>query len=116
MSETQIHIAIVNYLALVLPQALVWHCPNGGARSKREAGEFKRMGVLPGVPDLAILTPDAKLHFLEIKAAKGSLSPAQRAFLAFCKAAGVNHAVVRSVDETRAALALWGVSTREATP
>lgn len=32
----------------------LFHIPNGGARSKREGGKFKAMGVKPGVPDLCL--------------------------------------------------------------
>ena len=114
--ETPIHIAIVEYLRLVLPDALIWHTPNGGKRSKREAAELKRMGVLAGVPDIAILTRFGVVLFIEVKAPKGRQSPEQVAFHDFCIAAKVHYFVARSVDDVRLFLCVLGVPTREATP
>ena len=112
--ETPIHIAIVEYLRIVLPGALVWHTPNGGNRSKREAAELKRMGVLAGILDLTILTHEGELFFLEVKDGRGVLSVSQRAFGAFLDAARIPWMVVRSVDDARRALSLFGIQTREA--
>jgi hypothetical protein len=112
-AETPIHIAIVDYLRLVLPGALVWHSANGHYRSKSQGAELKRMGVLAGVFDLTILTHDGRLCFLEVKDAKGVMSAPQKAFGASLDAAGVPWAVVRSVDDARRVLSLWGISTRE---
>jgi hypothetical protein len=113
-AETPIHIAIVDYLRLILPGALVWHSANGGKRSPREAAEFKRMGVMAGVFDLTIITESGRLCFLEVKDRLGVLSKPQKTFGASLDAAGVPWAVVRSVDDARRVLSLWGVPTREA--
>ena len=112
--ETPIHVAIVDYLRAVLPSALVWHTPNSGKRGVVEAAVFKRMGVVAGVPDLAILTREGRLCFLEVKAEKGALSKPQEAFAAFLDSAAVPFAIVRSVEDARRALSLWGISTKEA--
>jgi hypothetical protein len=113
-AETPIHIAIVEYLRLVMPGALVIHPANGGKRSAREGAEFKRMGVLAGTFDLIIVTQEGRLAFLEVKDALGTLSKPQKAFGAALDAAGVPWAVVRSVDDARRVLSLWGIETREA--
>ena len=121
-AETPVHIAIVEYLRAVLPGALIWHTPNGGKRSKREAAELKRMGVLAGVFDIAILTPldgsfypaDGALYFLEVKGKRGVLSDPQMEFGAALDARGIPWMVVRSIDDTRLALSLFGIRTREA--
>jgi hypothetical protein len=45
-----------------------WHTPNGGWRTKAEAGMFQRMGVDPGVPDFLLFgPPHARLHGYELK-------------------------------------------------
>jgi hypothetical protein len=113
-AETPIQIAIVNYLRLVMPRSTIYHTPNGGLRSKREAGKLKEMGVLAGVFDLTILTESGRLCFLEVKDRLGVLSKPQKAFGASLDAAGVPWAVVRSVDDARRVLSLWGLKTREA--
>jgi hypothetical protein len=55
------------------------HIPNGGYRTKAEAGIFKAMGVQSGAPDLVIWMKGETLQ-IELKARKGKLSDAQEAF------------------------------------
>jgi hypothetical protein len=74
----------------------VFHIPNGGQRSMREGMRFKAIGVVAGIPDLFI---PAILLWLEVKTAKGRLSPAQRKIHQTLTAIGHRVAVVRSVDE-----------------
>jgi hypothetical protein len=112
--EKTIHVAVYQFLCAVLPGAKIWHTPNGGERSKAEAVQFKKLGVLAGVPDLIILTKCGRMLFVEVKTQAGRLSADQIAFRDFCIAARVPHAVVRSVEETRNFLASHGVQTREA--
>ena len=65
--ETQLQIAVADYLRYQYRHVLFFHVPNGGARWKREAGKLKRMGVLPGVPDLLIFEPRGGFHGLAIE-------------------------------------------------
>lgn len=48
---------------------LLFHIPNGGKRSPREAMKFKSMGVVKGIPDLFFAWPNGKYHglFIEVK-------------------------------------------------
>ena len=56
--EEQLHRSLVAYLRMALPKPwLVLHVPNGGGRSKAEAGILKAMGVLAGMPDLLVIGP-----------------------------------------------------------
>lgn len=56
--EEQLHKACVQYLRASLPKPwITWHTPNGGGRSKAEAGILKAMGVLAGMPDLFVMGP-----------------------------------------------------------
>lgn len=113
-SEAQIQLSIRNYLAALGIDAVA--VPNGShlagdvvARAK-QSNALKRAGVLPGFPDLICFDRRARrVCFLEVKAAKGRLSPAQTAFAEqYAPAWGWPYAVVRSVDDTKAALAEWG--------
>lgn len=56
--EQDLQINLVSALRRLLPEPwLVVHVPNGGGRSKAEAGIFKAMGVLAGFPDLLVIGP-----------------------------------------------------------
>ena len=40
-----------------------WHIPNGGLRDIKTAVQLKRAGVVPGIPDLALISPDGRAHY-----------------------------------------------------
>ena len=113
-NETTIHIDILRYLRAVLPDAMIWHAPNGGLRSKREAEKLQRMGVTAGIPDLIAWLPGGTMLALEVKTSKGRLSPDQKVVHEWMRSHGYRVAVVRSIDETREALKVWRIWTREA--
>ena len=52
---------------------LLYHIPNGGARSKAEAGRFKAEGVKSGVPDLCLPVARKGFHglYVELKRLTG---------------------------------------------
>lgn len=58
------------------------HSPNGGKRSKSEAGRFKAMGTKAGFPDLILLIGVAPFKglFIEMKSAKGTVTDIQREY------------------------------------
>jgi hypothetical protein len=62
---------------------LLFAIPNGGARHPAVAGKLKAEGVKAGVPDL--LLPVARRRwnglFIEMKSAKGRVSPAQKEWI-----------------------------------
>lgn len=113
VAEDQIHIAILEWLRAVLPGALVVHVPNGGRRGKREAGLFKRLGVVAGIPDLIVFMDGAFVFALEVKAPRGVVSKAQESIHTLMRSLGFHVAVVRSIDDARVALAEWKIATRE---
>lgn len=63
---------------------LLFHIPNGGGRSKREAGLLKMMGVKPGVSDLFLPVPKDGFHglWVEMKTDDGRLSEEQKKWMA----------------------------------
>lgn len=76
--EQALQIAIVALLDVILPRgSIVHHSPNGGRRSKAEAGLFKAMGTRAGWPDLTIFAPGIRPIFIELKAGKGRLTEGQ---------------------------------------
>lgn len=68
----------------------LYHTPNGELRDPAVGALLRKMGVSPGVPDLALPVPRGQWHgmFIELKAAHGRLSPAQEAWLAHLRAVG----------------------------
>ena len=99
--EQAIHQAAVQYLRIMenLGELTFFHVPNGGRRSKAEAGIFKGLGVRAGVPDLVLLFPGGRTAFIEIKAGKGRLSAAQKAFRNTAEGFGFPFVECRAVDE-----------------
>lgn len=116
MTEADLHRQIVQYLRLVLPGAVVHHAANevrrGGRRGHINRAVNAGLGVVAGYPDLAVHAAGLT-GFLEIKTGAGRLSPPQVALHARLEALGYPVAVVRSIDDVRAALAAWGLETRE---
>lgn len=117
--EAPIQEAIVAYLRRVLPDAIVHHCRNEinkrGANIARELAEAKRLGAVAGFPDIIVLNwSNIGPVFLEVKAPRSYPSQAQRDMHAHLERLGYPVAVVRSIDDTRAALAGWGIATRDA--
>ena len=117
-AEGPIHRAIISWLRVVLPEAIIFHAANESRRPGR-AGHVERAmnaanGVLPGVPEIIGLTFTGPF-FMEVKAPGGVLSPAQRDFRDRLAVLGYERwAVVRSIDDARDALGGWGIPTREA--
>ncbi len=133
--EEQLHKACVQYLRASLPKPwFCFHCPNGGGRSKAEAGILKAMGVLSGVPDLFVFGPPlfsthdkhpgATVVAIEFKAppkrlrlggvskARPRLSPAQMARQQDLGACGVPYLVIDDMAEMVQALRALGVPLR----
>lgn len=90
-------------------QRLVWHgckviaIPNEGKRSVRAGRAMRGTGLAKGAPDLMILRA-GRVGFLEVKAPKGRVSPAQVEMHAAMARQGFTVHVVRSQDEAVAAL------------
>jgi len=113
-AEARVQAAVVEWIRTVAPQCLVFAVPNGGLRSKSEAARLKWTGVLAGVPDLCVIAPGGRAFFLECKAPIGGVvSPDQWAVIDRLRGLGSPTAIVRSIDDARAAFQEWGIETRE---
>ena len=86
--ESDLQIACVRWFDLQYPKHkhLLFAIPNGGRRSAREGARLKQEGVRAGVWDLFLAQPRFKTSvqraglFIEMKAGKGKLTEAQKAF------------------------------------
>lgn len=122
--ETELQIAVIEYLRMALPDAITLHCPNGGKRSLVEAKIMKAMGVLAGASDILVCwgthfpahgsgvkVPAGSL-WIELKAGKGKLSKAQEAFRDDCRAKRIHWAEARNLEDVERACRAAGLRPR----
>ena len=114
MTENQLQRQIVNYLESVLPKThRAFAVPNASRRTAGGRASNAVPGLRPGVPDLMIVG-QGRAFMMEVKAPKGKLSDAQNEWAMWATNAGmVPWALVRSVDDVRTCLTVWGIPTRE---
>lgn len=76
------------------------HSPNGGLRSKSEAGRFKKMGTKAGFPDLFLPIAKGPFNglFIEMKISTGKISVNQRAYIPLLKDENYRVEVCYSAD------------------
>jgi hypothetical protein len=114
-AEARTQAGVVDWIRWCAPQVIVYAIPNGGLRTKSEAARLKWTGTLSGMPDLGLVLPSGQAGFFEVKPPKrGRLSDAQSQMLPRLEKGGARCAVVRSIDDARAAFKAWGIETREA--
>lgn len=105
MTERDIQTAVVaHWRALGLPGTMVAAFPNAGA--------FGQPGLTKGLFDLVVMGGDYlrdRTGWLELKTAKGKLTPEQEAFKAHCIASGIPYAVAHGRDEPIRVLEQWRV-------
>ena len=109
ISEDKIQQAVISHLQLrAWPDAVFWHVPNGGARSKAEAARFKAQGVVAGIPDVHILFR-GRLYVLELKTETGRWAKHQQEIAARMETAGAIVAVAWGLDAALAQIEAWGL-------
>jgi hypothetical protein len=106
--EEALQRTVVELLTLYENRGLLAYChvPNGGYRTKAQAGAFKAMGVRSGVPDLIVWTDRGHSFGIELKAGKGTESDAQVLWRSTLESLGHRVYVAWSVDEVEAVLRL----------
>lgn len=78
--------AFINWFRSTYKGFLVYSIPNSGIRSKTIGIRMKQEGLLKGVFDLQILTPDKEIIFIEfkrVKEANPKISKEQKEFKKF---------------------------------
>ena len=106
--ERSLQKSVVAYIKLALPTLLFTHPPNGGTRNIIEAANFKKMGVLPGTPDLLFWWKGG-FGAIELKAGKGRLTEYQQEFRRRFIEAGGFYFECRSIDEVKSAFETCGL-------
>ena len=94
---------------VLLPPAMVVAYPTGGGGALRGA-ILNGMGLQKGMPDLLIFSRLA--YGLEVKSRTGKVSSAQHDTMSALEQAGVDCAVVRSVDKALQMVLFWGIPNR----
>lgn len=93
-----------NMMRQSLPELqLMFHIPNGGARTKIEGARLKREGVKAGVPDIFLPVARGKYHglFIELKTGKGKPSKSQAEWVLSLTDQGYGAMVINSFDDAR---------------
>jgi len=108
-SEAQIHKAVVDYFHRAKrPGVVAHHSPNGAKRTRWEQGAVIQAGMMTGFPDLLFIA-DGRAYGLELKTAKGRLTPPQAIAHDRLKEAGMKVEIARSVEEAVAVLRGWNL-------
>lgn len=110
--EHRLQCAIVDYLRL----RGFWpvHIPNGGklfgdAHQRQRTGWLlKASGLHAGFPDLAVLGPQSRIGFIEVKAPGAYQSATQRECEQQLRNFGHLYAVCRSIEDVEETLVRWG--------
>ena len=89
------------------PDWMWTHIGHGGLRTKATAGQLPRAGLMPGWPDLILLSPDGRPHFLELKRRGARLREEQERFGAWCHAHAVPFAWHDNFTDALATLQAW---------
>lgn len=109
-TEMQLHTHIVKTLRRVLRKdVLMHHSPNGGKRDIITATHLKRMGTLPGWPDLQFHR-DGETYFIELKQPGEYPSPVQKAVHQWLIDGKFPVAVCKDPDAVLKQVREWGLA------
>ncbi len=75
--EDKLHRAVLDYIKLAYPKALVTHPANEGRRTKFEQFKLKYLGVTSGIPDILCFTPKGNFNGLAIELKTGYNKPTE---------------------------------------
>jgi hypothetical protein len=107
--EIKLHVSIVRILRDHCRPEWQWFHPGSGElRDIRTAVKLKRMGLKPGLPDIALISPKGFFHGLELKRRGESLSEAQKDFQLWAIRHGIPHSIAFTFDQALAVLDAWG--------
>lgn len=113
MNEEQLHRAVAEYLTTVIDSSVVeWSTFPAGGGGRVRGAKLKAMGLRPGLGDILILPRGRCACWIELKAAKGTVKPEQKAMHQRLRDLGCLVAVCRSVDEVEGVLKAWMIPMR----
>lgn len=106
--EQDFQMQVARYLDLALPGDAFWTAFPAGGGGKIRGAILKGMGLKAGVPDILIVH-EGRALFLELKAGRGRISPAQAKTHGDLWEAGSPVAVCRSLSEVQMVLLRWAI-------
>ena len=115
ISEHQLQRQVAAYLDAALPDGCWWTSIDSAGRGPIDGRRMKLRGVKRGTADILIIsdhTIPAETYWVELKSAKGALSPAQEQFRQAVKAAGHKWCICRSIEDVAEFLKWYGVKLR----
>lgn len=102
MSESTLQASIMQFLDAALPIDIrAFHFHNN-PRSAIDGAKLKRMGLKSGLADIGLIRAGGWIALIEVKTAKGRLSPSQIELRDWCGANSVPYAVCRSIGDVEA--------------
>lgn len=113
VSEHDLQRQIIQYVETVVPRALIFAVPNSSVRTHGGRPGNLVPGLKAGIFDLCLVCPGGFVGFIEVKTANGRLRKEQEEIRGRFVSLGTPHAVVRSIDDVRAALEHWTIEMRE---
>lgn len=108
LHEHNIQVACVNWFKATYDRKgyVIFAVPNAAQRSRHLGRMMKDEGLLPGSPDLVIVTPYGVL-FVELKTKTGRLQDTQKLFRDKVEKMGYRYIVCRSCPEFKLAVENW---------
>ena len=108
MSEADVQKAVISHMRL-RARAGVWWCHlNNNSANMIQGKRNKALGVTKGAPDLMFVA-EGRALFLELKAIKGRVAPAQTAAHVELRRAGAECVVAHGLDEALRVIGGWGL-------
>lgn len=99
-SEHQHQVAIVNFLRLAFPDAVLFAVPNSRKTSPQAGKRMKGEGVVAGAPDLMMFFPGGIAWAIEVKKPKtGRQSDTQIEMEKNLTRCGIPYSIIEGVDE-----------------
>jgi hypothetical protein len=110
--EQKLQIQVADFLRVALRPPTIWTAFPAGGGGRVRGALLKAMGLQAGWPDILILHPEDNYTFvlgIELKAAKGTLSPSQKEIRTAFKSAGAVCVMCRDLDMLQTHLRAHGI-------
>ena len=104
--EEALQRTVAAYLDLALPEDACWTTIPAGGGGRVRGAKLKGMGYKPGFPDILIIYQDGA-YLIELKSARGRLSPTQIAMHKRLRIAGAMVCTAKSVEDVEVFLRMY---------